>query len=361
MDTVGPILQTGINYVKQLNPINSSLLRSVPGVSYILGPEEAFNDPSGDASGITLGNLSVDTNTTTVPSESVIDLINIVIADPSTTNILNLVFSLLYYAMILLLGSFIANDLIFAHWTVRLFSFSFFMFLAINTGSAVVPVAAYYIISALYYSYLNFRDTPAIKHPLIPPHYAMLPLMVSRGNRFDFLNPFCYFKRGDDMKDPLYYFYKRDELTHKAFLDSLIPNLQILKQNASYKFSELSEKFNTFYKGLNEPFLKTGLEKDDKKKKDAETETANIEQQLMGAISKTTGTRAKTYIQSIGKGPTGPVETPGIIANVVSAAKLAIASISPTGPIGSPTGTIGSPTGTIESSSPVVEGTGASV
>jgi len=357
MDTVAPILQTGIDYVKRLNPINSSLLRSVPGVSYILGPEEAFDDTSGndtsgnDGSGNILGNLSVDTSTAAaIPSGSVIDLINIVIADPSTTNILNLVFSLLYYAMILLLGSFIANDLIFAHWTVRLFSFSFFMFLAINTGIAVVPVAAYYIISALYYSYLNFRDTPAIKHPLIPPHYAMLPLMVSRGNRFDFLNPFCYFKRGDDMKDPVYYFYKRDELTHKAFLDSLIPNLQILKQHASYKFSELSEKFNTFYKGLNEPFLKTGLEKDDKKKKDAATETANIEQQLMGAISKTTGTRTKAYIQSIGKGPTGPVETPGIVANVVSAAKLAIASISPTGP----TGTIGSP-------SPVVEGTGASV
>ena len=210
MDTVGPILQSGMNYVKQMNPMNSSLLRSVPGVSYILGPEEAFDDTSGndasgnDGSGNILGNLSVDINTdSAVPSGSITDLINTAIADPSTTNILNVVFSLLYYAMIILLGSFIANDLIFAHWTVRLFSFSFFMFLAINTGFAVVPVAAYYIISALYHAYLNFRDNPAIKHPLIPPHYAMLPLMTSRGSRFDFLNPFCYFKRGDDMKDPV--------------------------------------------------------------------------------------------------------------------------------------------------------------
>lgn len=355
MDTVGPILQTGINYVKQLNPMNSSFLRSVPGVSYVLGPEEAFDDPSGDVSGNILGNLPIDTSTNNAaPSGSVIDLINAAIADPSTTNILNMVLALLYYMMIILLGSFIANDLIFAHWTVRLFSFSFFMFLAINTGIAVVPVAAYYIISALYYAYLNFRDNPAIKHPLIPPHYAMLPLMTSRGNRFDFLNPFCYFKRGDDMKDPAYYFYKRDETERKAFLDSLIPNLQGLKQNATYKFSELNQKFNTFYKALNEPFLKTGLTNDDKKKKDAETETANIEQQLMGAILKTTGTRAKTYIKSIGNptGPTGSVEKPGIIANTISAAKLAIASISPTGSIGSTTG----PTGTIESPE-----TGASV
>ena len=358
MDTVGPILQTGINYVKQMNPLNPSLLRSIPGVTYILGPEEAFDDPSGgDSSGSNyMSGISIsgaDNSTYSAkPSVGIMETINIAIENPTTSNILDVIFALLYYIMIILLASFLANDLIFAHWSIRLFNCSFFIFLAFNTGFAVVPVAAYYIISALYHAYLNFRDTPKIKHPLIPPHYAMLPLMTSRGSRFDFLNPFCYFKRGDDMKDPVYYFYKRDETVHKAFLDSLIPNLPILKQNATYKFGALAEKFSAFLKGLNEPFLKTGLAKKDKKK-DAETETANIEQQIMGAISQTTGTRTKEYIQSIGAptGPTGPAEKTGMIANAVSAAKMAIASISPTGP----TGTIGSPTGTVN------QGTGASV
>jgi len=314
MNTVTPIIHTAIEYIKQLDPRDSSLFQSVAGFTSFFGSKpadssgnkkESFDDGEEDGTGedgTGEGDVVGEDGKGGDTPPGIINAIFAVIINPNGTTILNLVLVLFYYLLVLLLASFITNDLIFSHWTIRLFTFCFVVFLGSYTQTVVYPLAIYYIGMALYNGYLNFRDKPTEPHPLLPPHYAFLPIMTSRGGQFDFLNPFSYFPKGADDTSDAYHFFKKDEAVHKMRLDSLIPDFPTFSRSPIYKFPGLIETFNTYMDDLNKSFLKAEIKEPKKEEKDdGQAERDAIEQHITTAISKAAGVKTKEHIQTLGK------------------------------------------------------------
>jgi len=182
--------------------------------------------------------------------------------NPIVMLMINIILDLLYYIFIFILASIIANDLIYTHWGVRLFTFSFVLYLCYKITAIVYPISIYYIINALYNIYTNYRDKPLdpellkLWHPkpLFPRRYAFLPLMTSRsGGVLDLLNPFSYFPLGDDPKEPKYANYTYDAAKYKEDLNILIPGFVGFKGQF---FGTLLKKFNIYFSELNKPFIK---------------------------------------------------------------------------------------------------------
>jgi hypothetical protein len=310
MNTVTPIINTSIEYIKGFNPLNSSLFKTISGFSLFRSKTQ---DVSGvDGSGIDPSSEAFNNSPTQSPSTGIISAIIAVAKNPNGTTILNLVMVLFYYILIIMLASFIANSLIFAHWGLRLFSFLFVLYLTSNSPVFVYPLATYYIIRALRNGYINFRDklSPENKLSLFPTHYAILPIMTGRGTKFDIL-PFFYFSKGHDPKDPKYYFFKRDESKHKAELDSVVPGIQQIKsENKTLvkNFADFLEEINRSYIKLLGVASKAPVSDDNTNTK---AERDAIEQHITGTISKAAGEKAVEYIKTLGK-----VVTPGVPAPV---------------------------------------------
>jgi hypothetical protein len=187
-------------------------------------------------------------------------------------------------------------------WPIRLLSFIFVIFLSRTSLFYFTIIAAYYVVYALYSAYLNFRDQPKVKFLLKPPHYAFLPLMTSRGWKMDFLNPFAYFRKGEDVTDPKYVRFKKNEKDYKENLNTLIPEYYALNQTSSFGFKDLLKKFNTFLFEINKTYIKKidlsnlGSDKSDDKSDDKIGREA-VEQNIIGAIMKSTGAdKSKDYV-----------------------------------------------------------------
>jgi len=308
MDTIAPMFESGMEYIKQLNPMNTTVFKTV--TSFLPGQAK---DPSNNATQALAGNETFDD----APPESDGSFSGNIMAfvnNPSYSNAGIVAMMLLYYALILILASFIANEYIGSPPAIRLFGFSFFLILALNTQIVVVPIAIYYIICGLYKAYLNYRDKPAIPHSLIPEHYAFLPLMTSRGDAFDFLNPFVYFTAGPDMNQPTYFFYDKYIKEYKLYLESLVPDIYELKKRAVFKIPELISKFNTFIddinksfytpNGVTQPIGPKGMEEDPEVLK----RRRKVEGQITGAILQETGPDMKTFVTTLAP-PTNPPTT----------------------------------------------------
>jgi len=298
MDTVAPFINTSIQYIKGFNPLNTTLFKTVSGFSIFSSkPKDVSGamDVSGrDGSG---GEAFDDTPT---PPPGIMSAILAVVINPNGTTILNLIMILLYYILIIMLASFVANSLIFAHWGLRLFGFIFILYLTQNSPVYVVPLSAYFIIRALRNGYLNFRDKPTNTLSLFPPHYAILPIMTCRGTKMDFLNPFCYFKKGHDPKDAKFHFFKLDESIHKADLDSAVPGIKQIKS----QYPTLATKFLEFLKEINRSnIIVSGVSKEsvNQETTDVKAERDAIEQHITATIAKTTGEKAVDYIKTLGQ------------------------------------------------------------
>jgi hypothetical protein len=218
--------------------------------------------------------------------------------DPFILLIINIILIFLYYIFILILASLVANDLIYAHWGVRLFTFSFVVYLCYNTSFVVYPISIYYIVNALYNTYTNYRDKPldpeSLKlwhpKPLFPRRYAFLPLITSRsGGVLDLLNPFSYFPLGDDPKEPKYANYTYDAAKYKENLNDLVPDF--VKYKDQY-FGTLLKKFTIYFSELNKPFIKysgADSEKSDKSDESKNNELKAVKEQIKGSIVTATG------------------------------------------------------------------------
>jgi ABC-type multidrug transport system fused ATPase/permease subunit len=306
MNIIQPFLDSGYDYIKQFNPMEPALWKSLNPMQW--NPfikQESFEENEEDAADTELDTADTELDTAmkdaTNTTKSLYDII------------ISIIISIIYYIFIIYLASFIANDLIFSHWTVRLFTFSFSLFLMYSSQFFLYPIAIYYVVYALRNAYLNFRDKPAIPLPLLPKHYATLPIMTSRGGTYDFLNPFSYFLKGEDMKDAKYFFYKSDEEVFKANANAVVPSFYELKKKSVFKFNELIKKFNTFIYEINQSFIVPtgGSVAKPSSKKTPDTEKEQIEQQIMGAIFQSVGPeKSKEYVIKQ-FGPTGMASPTG--------------------------------------------------
>jgi hypothetical protein len=218
--------------------------------------------------------------------------------DPFILLIIHIILIFLYYIFILILASLVANDLIYAHWGVRLFTFTFVVYLCYNTSAVVYPISIYYIVNALYNTYTNYRDKPldaaSLKtwhpKPLFPRRYAFLPLVTSRsGGVLDLLNPFSYFPLGDDPKEPKYANYTYDAAKYKETLNDLVPDF--VKYKDQY-FGTLLKKFTIYFSELNKPFIKysgADSEKSDTSDESKNNELKAVKEQIKGSIVTATG------------------------------------------------------------------------
>jgi hypothetical protein len=178
------------------------------------------------------------------------------------------------------------------------------------SGGTVFAIGAYYTLTALNNAYLNFRDKPMdaadlakwTPRRLLPRRYAFLPLMTSRGWRYDFLNPFSYFEYGEDMTDPKYANYKNDAVEHENHLKTLVPKFAELEKKGAFKFKELEKKFENFLYEINQSFYKvapvSSVPTSPVSQTAANQAREAVEQQVMGAILQTTGpNQSKEYIK----------------------------------------------------------------
>jgi len=285
-----------MEYIKQYNPLDPNLLKSITKFN-------VFSLKSTDASDTTIEPDPKEPFDTDTPADQTDD------TNPFLQLIIDIILYILYYICILLLASIVANDLIFMPWLVRLFAFTFVLTMMRFSGVTVFLIGAYYTLNALYNAYINFRDKPMdaaelakwMPRRLLPRRYSFLPLMTSRGWRYDFLNPFSYFDKGQDMTDPKYANYKNDVVKHEDYLKTLIPKFPELEKKGAYKFKELLQKFNKFIFEINESFYKsvTPVIPAPLPAKTATNEAREaVEEQVMGAILKATGPdQSKEYIK----------------------------------------------------------------
>jgi hypothetical protein len=242
MDNVVSLVNTGIDYLKQNNPLNFISFNTIKKPIDTSGSDVAISqsgEPFDDAP----------------PSDEEIN--------PIVQLVIDYVLMILYYVFILMLASIVANDLIFYHWVIRLVVFCFVLVRMYESSLFIVPIAGYYTLNALYNAYVNFRDRPTEEadrvnwtpRRLLPRRYGFLPIMTSRGWRYDFLNPFSYFDHGEDPKEVKYANYKNDADEHKAYLNTLIPDFKQLEGQGSFKFKELLKRFSSYFYEINQSFL----------------------------------------------------------------------------------------------------------
>jgi hypothetical protein len=296
MNNVVTFINTGMEYIKKYNPLDPDLLKTITKFN-------VFSLKPNDVSDATIEPDPKESFDTDTPADQTDD------TNPFLKLIIDIILYILYYISILLLASIVANDLIFMPWVVRLFAFCFVLSMMRLSGGTVFMIGSYYTLNALYNAYINFRDKPLdaaelakwTPRRLLPRRYGFLPLMTSRGWRYDFLNPFSYFDRGEDMTDPKYANYKNDVVAHENYLKTLVPKFAELEKKSAYKFKELLEKFNNFIYEINESFYNAAPKATPVATtiKTAANETHKaVEEQVMGAILKATGPdQSKEYIK----------------------------------------------------------------
>ena len=222
--------------------------------------------------------------------------------NPLLLFIINIILIILYYIFIFILASIVANDLIYMHWTIRLYTFIFVLILCWYTSLGVYPISIYYTIMALYNVYRNYRDKPldpeAIKQwhplPIRPRRYAFLPLMTTRApGILDMLNPFSYFPRGEDPTEPKYANYKYESEKYKKTLHALIPGFDEVK---GLYLGTILKRFKRFFYELNQCFLnKAEPEADDEP---ISNDLEALKENIRGAVYTATGAeKSNEYIQ----------------------------------------------------------------
>jgi hypothetical protein len=304
MNTLSSLFGYGLDYVKELKL--PTLSTFIPVWPFTKGepfeddnPDPAEEDTGAEDTGAEdTGEEDTgeeNTGEKKVPKSSFFNTQDV---NPVVMLIINIILFFLYYIFILILASIVANDLIYAHWGVRLFTFIFVVYLCYNTSTVVYPISIYYIVMALYNTYSNFRDKPldpeSLKQwhpkPLFPRRYAFLPIITSRGGGIiDLLNPFTYFPLGDNPREPKYANYEYDATQYKEDLNMLIPGFTGLKDQY---FGTLLKKFTNYFSELNKPFIKFSeaeLEAPIESSESKDMALKGIKEQIKGAIVTATG------------------------------------------------------------------------
>jgi len=299
MNTLSNIVGYGFDYIKGFKFPGLSTL--IPFWPFSKG--EPFEDETPDPAEEDVGaeeevTAEEDTGDTGTKKKAKKEdsLLNTKDVNPIVALAINITLIFLYYIFIFILASLVANDLIYAHWGVRLFTFSFIVYLCFRTSAVVYPISIYYIINALYNIYRNFRDKPLdpelLKQwhpkPLLPRRYAFLPLMTARNKGIlNLLNPFSYFPLGDNLEESKYANYTYDIPKYKENLNALIPDFVKYKDPF---LGTLLKKFTIYFSELNKPFLKSSnaespIESDESKNNALKA----VKEQVKGAIVTATG------------------------------------------------------------------------
>jgi hypothetical protein len=303
MNTLSSIAGQGLDYIKRFKFPKLSTL--VPFWPFSKGEpfEDETPDPAEEEAPVEEDTGAEDTgeeeNTGTGTKKSKKtsknSLFNTKDVNPIVMLVINIILDVLYYIYIFILASIIANDLIYAHWGVRLFTFSFVVYLCFKTSAVVYPISIYYIINALYNIFRNYRDKPldpeSLKQwhpkPLFPRRYAFLPLMTSRSKGIlNLLNPFSYFSEGNNPQEPKYANYTYDAEKYRENLNDLIPDF--VKYKDQY-FGTLLKKFKVYFSELNKPFIKYLDAEPDKSDESKNNELKAVKEQIKGSIVTATG------------------------------------------------------------------------
>ena len=219
-------VSTGIQLVRGL---------SVQGLAESFDATTLFNKSSVDLSGLDLSGLDL----------SGIDLSGARIDGKSKQSTYSKVRSIAYtalgYLLTILICSFVANDMIYLPWFVRLFAF-IFVFLS----SYIHPLL--FIGIALYYITLGMYNAMTGADRILPRVYTLLPLRVARGNGFDRLfAPFTYLYQGSE--GSFYNNLKAGQATYMANLIAAFPDYESLK--ATFSLEPLVKGVDTYMTNLN--------------------------------------------------------------------------------------------------------------
>jgi len=285
MNTVGSLLLSSLQYLTKINIPSFKVFNPFASKDSFEDAEEA--DPEADPP---------EEDPEADPKEP--DDSNDKSSGIDATTPVGLAILITYYIAVVVMASFVANDLIFMPWPMRLLAFIFVILLSRTSLFYFTLILAYYVVYALYSAYLNFRDQPKVRFLLKPPHYAILPLMTARGWGMDFLNPFSYFQKGEDVADPKYVRFKKSEKDYKTNLNMLIPEYYALSQTSSFGFKDLLKKFNTFLYEINKSHIKIiQLPKPVEDLSDEKLERQAVENKIVGAIMKSTGAeKSQEYV-----------------------------------------------------------------
>jgi len=131
MNNVVTFINTGMEYIKQYNPLDPDLLKSITKFNVFSLKSKDVSDATvtSDISG------SDEPFDTDVPDES--DDTNLFLQ-----LIIAIILYILYYICILLLASIVANDLIFMPWLVLLFAFTFVLTMMLFSGVTLFVIGA---------------------------------------------------------------------------------------------------------------------------------------------------------------------------------------------------------------------------
>ena len=177
----------------------------------------------------------------------------------------------LWTIIALVMAVFVANDLIFMPWQIRLLGF-FLVFFNLNINPFVFfGVIGYYIVRAINSVYFNYTlksrkgVTPqqilAEQKFVLPAIYGFLPLVTwkegSSGiNLFleYLLFPIKYSPLGElavNNKTSKNYYYKRDKAAFEAHLKKVVPEFDKLLENPLYNIKDLIDIYTKYSNNLN--------------------------------------------------------------------------------------------------------------
>jgi len=224
-------VSTGIQLVRGL---------SVQGLAESFDATTLFNKSSVDLSGTDLSGLDL----------SGIDLSGTILSgtridskpkQSTYSKARSIAYTALGYLLTILICSFVANDMIYLPWFVRLFAF-IFVFLS----SYIHPLL--FIGIALYYITLGMYNAMTGADRILPRIYTLLPLRVARGNGFDRLfAPFTYLYQGSE--GSFYNNLKAGQATYMANLIAAFPDYESLK--ATFSLEPLIKNVDNYMTNLN--------------------------------------------------------------------------------------------------------------
>ena len=156
-------------------------------------------------------------------------------------NILSMILIALGYLFVILICSFVANDMIGLPWFVRLFGFTFVFLSSFIHPLLFIGIVLYYLCFGLY-------NVVTGSGRILPRIYTLLPLRVARGNGFDTaLAPFTYLFQGEE--GPVYRHMKETQAKYLANLIAAFPAYESLK--GTFSLAPLVKKVEVYMKSLN--------------------------------------------------------------------------------------------------------------
>jgi len=293
MDTVVNVFSQSVDYIRGMK---------IPSVSEFI--PVWFKSKPVDSSHVDLSEINIRNEPFDSTADTIGGINNAMGKDvnPLLLFIIDIILIILYYIFIFILASIVANDLIYMHWTIRLYTFIFVLILCWYTSLGVYPISIYYGIMSLYNVYRNYRDKPldpeALKQwhplPILPRRYAFLPLMTTRSQGIlDMLNPFSYFPRGEDPTEPKYANYKYESTKYKSTLNELIPGFAEVK---GLYLEKLLKRFKRFFYELNECFQNKAEPEEGEVPMTNDLEA--LKETIRGAVYTATGAeKSNEYIQ----------------------------------------------------------------